>query len=151
MWPFLEKPRHHHQQPWRSLRQNSGEHRLSAPSFAIDLVLCLAACSQLPHTATARTMGKTPLFCGRYFPFLPGGVPDTLTVHTASSKQTTLLVSHTTTTSLTSTTAHIQPSTLTMTTWSLLATHTQHTLATHQDQECSPTKAATDPLMAELR
>ena len=21
-------------------------------------------------------MGKTPLFCGRYFPFLPGGVPD---------------------------------------------------------------------------
>merc|ERR1711935_390983 len=100
-----EKPRHHHQQPWRSLRQNS-------------------ACSQLPHTATARTM-------------------DTLTVHTASSKQTTLLVSHTTTTSLTSTTAHIQPSTLTMTTWSLLATH--------QDQECSPTKAATDPLMAELR
>lgn len=88
--------------------------------------------AQLPHTATARTM-------------------DTLTVHTASSKQTTLLVFHTTTTSLTSTTAHIQPSTLTMTTWSLLATHTQPTLATHQDQECSPTKAATDPLMAELR
>ena len=142
---------HYHHQPWRSLRQNSGEHRSSAPSFAIDLVLCLAACSQLPHTATARTMGKTLSSVVVTFPSHLGGVPDTLTVHTASSKQTTLLVFHTTTTSLTSTTAHIQPSTLTMTTWSLLATHTQPTLATHQDQECSPTKAATDPLMAELR
>ena len=120
-----------------------------------DLVLCLASAWQRALNCPILLQPEqwvNPLSSAVVtFPSYLAVFQMTLTVHTASSKQTTLLVSHTTTTSLTSTTAHIQPSTLTMTTWSLLATHTQHTLATHQDQECSPTKAATDPLMAELR